>query len=208
MAEPLKPEELSAWLVAHSDRLRGSIKRGIPARYQSTISADDILQEVWVAAHQGLAGFRVTDSTSIDRWLQVIAKNKLIDALKHVRTAKRGRDQVIERNAHQQHSSLDDLMARLVGSIRTPSSEAAIREARNQIGVALASLPKDQREVVRMRYEDGMDRPDIASHLGKTEAAVGSLLFRGLRGLKRSLGSANKYYSDARTSLDENRHTE
>ena len=68
--------------------------------------------------------------------------------------------------------------------------------------IALSRLPNDRRTAIRMRYLEGRSRPEIARTMDKSEAAVNSLLFHGLRDLRRRLGDTARFFSDVRSSED------
>jgi RNA polymerase sigma-70 factor (ECF subfamily) len=51
----------------------------------------------------------------------------------------------------------------------------------------LAGLPEIQREVLLLRHCQGWSLNEIAAHLGRTRAAVASLLRRGLQQLRGHL---------------------
>jgi RNA polymerase sigma-70 factor (ECF subfamily) len=57
--------------------------------------------------------------------------------------------------------------------------ENAVRLAK-----ALARLPEDQAEAVRMRHLDGWTLERIADRMGKTDTAIASLLYRGMKNLR------------------------
>ena len=57
--------------------------------------------------------------------------------------------------------------------------ETAVRLAQ-----ALATLPPDQHEAVRLRHLEGWSMQQLTAHFGRSETAVAGLLKRGLRGLR------------------------
>ena len=60
------------------------------------------------------------------------------------------------------------------------------REAR--LAEALAALPEEQREALRLRYVEGLPSKQIAQQLGKTDGAVRVMLTRSLAKLQTMLG--------------------
>ena len=75
----------------------------------------------------------------------------------------------------------------LVASMTTPSAAFSrnVREARLQ--EALAGLPDELREALRLRYVENLPSKEIADRLGKSDAAVRVMLSRGLRRLQATL---------------------
>ncbi len=171
-----------------------------PIELQHVISAEDVLQEVWIAAFRGLPGFRPQGEDAVDRWLTRIAQRAMINAVKAWGRVKRGgRRRQVHRDPDRA-SSLADLFARVASPGRTPSSEAAVTEAVDAVQVALASLPPARREAIWMRYIEGQLPEAIAKTMNKTPGAVNGLLFHGLRQLQERLGDAGKFLSDAPSS--------
>ena len=53
---------------------------------------------------------------------------------------------------------------------------------------ALATLPADQRDALRLRYLEGLSSKEIAARLGKSDGAVRVMLTRSLDRLQHILG--------------------
>lgn len=69
-----------------------------------------------------------------------------------------------------------------------PAEAVVARESAEALRAAIASLPPRCREVIRLRWIDGLDHAEIAEALGITRKAVESNITRGLRGLRETLG--------------------
>ena len=67
---------------------------------------------------------------------------------------------------------------------------AADREGR--LGEALARLPEDQRLAVELHHLEGRTLAETAEIMGRTRSAVASLVFRGLRNLRRMLDEGGR----------------
>ena len=192
-------------LKARAPRLRRYLAMKTPTELQHMISAEDVLQEVWIAAFRSLPGFRPQGKDAVDRWLTCIAQRAMINAVKAAGRIKRGgRHRHVHRNPDRA-SSLADLFARVASPGRTPSSEAAVTEAVDAVQVALASLPPARRQAVRMRYIEGQPPETIARVMKRTPGAINGLLFHGLRQLQERLGDAGKFLSDSPSSEAANR---
>lgn len=195
-------EERTLWraLITGAPRLRQYLATKIPMKLQGVISAEDVLQEVWLAAFQGLGAFRQDGPDALDRWLTCIAHRKLLKAIKAARRVKRGGREVILQGNANRVSSMLDLFVRVASPARSPSSEAAAAEAIDAVQIALASLPEARRRAVWMRHIEGRPCDEIAEAMGKTKPAVNSLLFHGLQQLRDRLGEPARFLSDAPVS--------
>ena len=71
----------------------------------------------------------------------------------------------------------------------TPTQAIARDQRHRQLQVALAQLPEEGREALRLRYVDNLPSKEIAVRLGKSDGAIRVLLTRSLRKLQELLGS-------------------
>ena len=183
--------------MSRADGLYRYIQSKIPAKFQAVIAAEDVLQDVWIGAYRGLSSFNPSRPDALDRWLTGITNHKLIDAIKTAGRLKRGGGAKVVRAAHSRRMSFCDLFARVASPHRSPSRDAAASEVAHAVQIALSRLPADWRRAIRMRFIEGQSQQEIARHMGRTEAAVNGLLFRGLQGLRDRLGDATRFFSDA-----------
>ena len=89
-------------------------------------------------------------------------------------------------------AALDRSSARLAMFLAADQSSPSERAARNEdlvrLADALCALPDDTREAVVLKHCRDWTLAEIANHLGRTPAAVASLLHRGLKQLRGLLG--------------------
>ncbi len=88
--EALDELALQKALLARAPGLRAYLARKIPVKLQGVIAADDVLQELWIAAFQGLPSFLPDGPDALDRWLTTLVQRILINLVKVRQTAKRG----------------------------------------------------------------------------------------------------------------------
>ena len=198
--ERIDEDQLLQILNARAPRLRRYLAKKTPTELQHVVSAEDVLQEVWIAAFRGLPGFRLEGKDAVDRWLTCIAQRVMINAVKAAVRVKRGGRHKFVRQDPDRASSLADLFAHVASPGRTPSSEAAVTEAVDAVQVALATLPPARRRAIWMRYIEGQSQEEIAKAMKRTPGAVNGLLFHGLRQLQDRLASASKLLSDVPSS--------
>ncbi len=197
----LSRDSLHAELLPRVAQLRRYVHRRIPDRLRAAISADDVLQEVWMAAYQAVSSFTPDGPSAIERWLVTITNSKVADAIKAERRMKRGGDRHHIRVARARSKSLADLFMRVQSPQRTPSSEFGTLEAAQAISIALNALGGDRRQAIYMYHIEGRSYREIARELDKTETAVRGLLYHGRRELRSLLGDAAKFFSDVGASV-------
>lgn len=193
-------EMLHRELLPRVQRLRRYVQRKIPHRLRASVSADDILQETWVAAYRTVSTFVPDGPDAVDRWLTTIANSRIVDVVRAAR--RRKRDGLRRRicDASGRLSSLGELFARIQSPQKTPSSEFRAIERAHAVSMALNQLKEDRRRAVYMHYIEGCSQKEIAARIEKTEAAVNSLLYHGLLEMRSVLGDAAKYFSDVDSS--------
>ena len=75
------------------------------------------------------------------------------------------------------------------GSAPDPLDIALLNGRDTEIRAAVAELPRDQREVVLLRFGGGLPNREIAGIMGRSEGAVKLLSFRALTALRQRLGA-------------------
>jgi RNA polymerase sigma-70 factor, ECF subfamily len=182
------PAALGQFLAARRPQLLAYIDSRIGTALRRKLEAEDVLQEVSVEAVRALADadFSQRDPFS---WLCQMAEHRVIDAHRHFfGAAKRdaGREVPIAGNsADSQQAGIIDL---LVASMTTASKVVSRNAREAKLYEALAQLPEEQRDALRLRYVEGLASKQIAEQLGKSDGAVRVLLTRGLRRLQDLLG--------------------
>src|SRR5207248_6970712 len=69
----------------------------------------------------------------------------------------------------------------------SPSENAILNEDVLRLEQALNQLSDDERIAIQLTQQEGWTMQEVATLLGRTQAAVGGLLFRGKRRLRRLL---------------------
>jgi len=134
--------------------------------------AEDLAGDTWVQVIRGLKSFEGDEIGAFRAWVLSIARHRWIDDLR--RTARRHERLVAEvpepAAAPDAASLVHDLM----------STEDAL--------TVIARLPREQAEVVMLRYVVDLDVAHTAELLRKSPGAVRVLAHRGLRRLEWLLG--------------------
>ena len=145
-------EAVSQLLERHTRRVRDYVRMMV----KDDDVADDLTQEILIKVVKVLDEGRYTDKGRFQPWLLRIAHNRVLDyfrAQKQVKTVSEssaGFDILGSKNFAE--PSIED---RLI-------SEQQAEEVRQLIEL----LPAEQREVVKMRYYEGLSFKEIAEHTG------------------------------------------
>lgn len=131
--------------------------------------ARDVVQETYLRAYRGLAGFR--GDASVTTWLYRITANC---GARH-----------LERRARSSHATLDDSVDLVdVRPERDPETAAGTADERRRIVSALAELAPGFRIVVVLRDVYDLSHREIAKELGISQAAAKVRLHRARRILR------------------------
>jgi RNA polymerase sigma-70 factor (ECF subfamily) len=178
-----------ALLARYEPRLRRVIAFRIDPQLQGRLDPDDVLQEVYLVAYQGLPEYRRQPGVSFFLWLRGIANNKLLELHRHhlgvpMRDARR---EVSLYRGPSPEATSAALAARLLGRLTRPS-EAAIRsEAKVRLQEALNAIDPIDREVLALRHFEHLTNAESAAVLGIKETAAGKRYLRALERLREVL---------------------
>lgn len=193
----LSEAALESLLLENGPMLHRYVNARIPRKLRSSIAPEDVIQEVWIAAFKGRHGFRDLGDHSFERWIVTIAGHKLVDFLKAAFALKRFGTTAVGQDPMDRSSTAIMPMGTLPDGHHTPSGEISVRESVEAIRRALTGLADDRARAIRLRHIEGLSLSQIAAAMGKTINAVSSLLFHGRRDLKKRMGNATLYFSDA-----------
>jgi len=134
--------------------------------------AEDMTAEVFLRALRRIDKFSWTGA-DFGSWLLRIARNLVLDNAKSSRA---------------KLEVLNDEMPEDAGGEDKATEMAVLENLDNsQVYSAIKQLSPDQRDVITMRFIQGMDVSAVAEAMGKKEGTVRTLQFRGLKALKKLL---------------------
>ena len=132
--------------------------------------AEDVLQESYVKAYQGLSGF--VGRSSLGAWLARIVRNTAIDQLR----ARRARQSAVTLEADLANAtdapSVFLEQAEYEGFQCDPEARMAEDEMRHTLEQAIASLPAQFRSVFMLREVEGLSLRETAEYLEIPVATV------------------------------------
>jgi RNA polymerase sigma-70 factor (ECF subfamily) len=134
--------------------------------------AEDATERTFLAALRALHTFRDEGST-FRAWLFRIAHNTIANAR---RSRFRGRTEPLPEGLQRAAPNAD------------PAGLVVEAEERRRVLRAVAELPDDRRQVVLLRFVDGLSSREIGQVMDRSEGAARVLLHRALRDLAERLG--------------------
>ena len=132
--------------------------------------AEDATERTFLAALGAIDRYRDEGST-FRSWLFRIAHNQLANALRA-----RSRQRTASLDVVPERAATDD-----------PAHLASLADDARRLRAGVASLSEDRRQVVILRFVDGLTAREIGDVLGRSEGAVRVLQHRALRELAARL---------------------
>jgi RNA polymerase sigma-70 factor (ECF subfamily) len=161
-------------------------ERQLDERIAVRVDASDVIQQTFLEAHRSFPQFAGRDAQDLAAWVQAILDHKVAAAIRD-HTLLQKRNVRRERSMDEPRTGEGPLKQELDAGFSTPSQKVMRGEEAERLTQALAALPHDQREAVRLRHLEGWALADIAPHLGRTPAATAGLIKRGMQTLRRRL---------------------
>ena len=131
--------------------------------------AEDLTSDVFVRALRKLPEFQ-WQGVDIGAWLLTIARNRITDHYKSARV-------------RLEHSTGEIFDSPHQDSIDHPEAVALAKDLSETLGRAMEMLKDEHREVVFLRFVQGLSVAETAEVLERTEGAVKALQYRALRSL-------------------------
>lgn len=182
---------LAEYLQNHRKPLLAFIERQLGEGLRRKVEVDDIYQEVSIEAVRALPEAELGDREPFS-WLCQIAERRIIDAHRRFFGAQKraaGREVGLgSPGGDTQHAAIIDL---LVVSMTTATQALSRNQKEVRLLEALATLPEDQREALRLRYIENLPSKEIAARMNKTDGSVRVMLTRALGKLQQILGPDN-----------------
>lgn len=136
--------------------------------------AEDLTAEVFVKVLEAIDSFTFR-GVPFSSWLYRIAGNRIVDYFR--------------RQPKQPAVALDDT---LIFSDENPVDLLERGLTQHELRGALDRLTEDQKQVIILKFVDGLSNTEVAKVLRKSEGAIKSLQHRGLASLARHLGEMGR----------------
>ncbi len=138
-------------------------------RARDAADAQDLTNDVFLRLVESIRSFEPARGT-FRTWIFGIAHHRLVDYRR--------------RQAVRDHEPLTEALA---NSGDHPSTQAEAWLTRERLRQALHGLTEDQRQVVVLKFIEGLSNTEVAQILRKSEGAINALQYRALRTLRQVL---------------------
>lgn len=154
------------------------IYRYVRLKIGSPTEAEDITSVVFFNAWRTIDHFAPQRESSFAAWLFRLAHNAVVDRYR------RARDII----------SLDSTDKRPILHAIQPGPEAQVERQIDidELYTALELLTPEQREVVLLRFVEGLSAREVGDIMGKHEGAVRGMQFRAIESLRRALARGSE----------------
>ena len=165
MREPPNPEH-GAWVRSAVDRFEGPLTLYTARLLGDADAARDVVQETFLRLCS-------QDRASIDHhlaeWLFTVCRNRALD--------------VLRKESRMTHLS-EEQVHRCLSADPGPADVAERRDLANRVIDLLDSLPTSQREVIRLKFQNGFSYQEISRISGHSVSNVGYLIHAGMKTLR------------------------
>jgi RNA polymerase sigma-70 factor (ECF subfamily) len=155
-------------------RLEALVRSRMGAAVEERLEVEDVVQEAFARALGSIESFQWQGEESFLRWLGGIAEHLI-------------------RKAGETAKRKPELSLEIDPPAPAPSACRALRREERfaRLERALARLPEDQREVIRLFRIEGLKHAEIASRTGRSPEAVRQIAVRALRRLRDLFGKTD-----------------
>jgi RNA polymerase sigma-70 factor (ECF subfamily) len=153
----------------HTDRALLFIRSRLGPKLRTNLESQDVLQDAYLAAHQAFAEFNYTDDGAFLRWLCRIISHRLCDLGDHFAALKRQPVEIPRSNSSGPVTQLDRA------------------EHRELVAQALDKLSDEHRQVLLLRFFEGLTAEEAGQVMQRSAGAVRKLTARALVELGRNL---------------------
>jgi RNA polymerase sigma-70 factor (ECF subfamily) len=159
----------ASWIRSALERFEAPLTRYAYGITGDLERARDVVQDTFLRlcaeSPEGLDG-------RVAPWLFKVCRNRALDVRK-----KEARTLSLEDGRSESWQSPDPI----------PSAELEAKEGLTRVLALLATLPENQREVIRLKFQNELSYREISEVTGLSTSNVGFLIHRGLRSLREKL---------------------
>ena len=169
----------------HRARLKRLLEFRMDRRLRGREDASDILQEVYIDAHQRMRHYLKRPKLSFYVWLRQLTTQRLIDVhRRHLKAERRDVKQEVVINRTALTATSASMAVQLASYLASPSQIAMHAELVTQIEKALGEMDEIDREVIALRHFEELTNAEAAQILGLSPTAAYNRYARALRRLR------------------------
>lgn len=182
---------MAALLEPCRSRLKRMVRWRMDARLTQRFDPSDVVQEAMLTATTKLPEYLNEPVVPFYPWLRRIAWERLVDLERRHLIAQR-RSVVREEPLQPQVSndSLDELTRSLSAQSAGPLTSLVFAEHATVVRLALQKLEETHRELLLLRYVEGLAIEEVAAVMGTTVAATKMRQLRAIRRLRDLLSTS------------------
>jgi len=158
-----------AWIQSVMDHHSGPLTRYAATILGNVDLARDAVQDTFMRL---CTANRAEVELHLAEWLFTVCRNRALDILR-------------KENRVQSLSDLD--LASQASNDPCPATQADRRDSHSRALALLANLPKNQQEVVRLKFQNGLSYAEISRVTKLTVSNVGFLIHTALKTLRQQL---------------------
>jgi RNA polymerase sigma-70 factor (ECF subfamily) len=174
-------------------QLRTWAEARMDAALRARIDPDDVLQEVYLDVARRIDRFEDRGPGSFLSWVRAILDQKVVDARRVAHYKVRDIDREVPAAVGSGSSSYWNLLDNLYAESGTPSRVVRREEAVNALLTCMTHLSEAHRQVIQLRFLNGLSVDEVAGRLGKSKAAVVALTGRALEALRTSMDRMGEF---------------
>lgn len=184
---------LKKLLTVYYPALQQRVSMRMDPRMRARLGPEDVLQQVYLEVFRRMGTFENRGPNSFLTWVLTIADGKLADA--HRECFRKKRD--LARELREGGNALDESAFRLLDQAyadsTTPSRVVRRDEAVAAVLSCLEKLSDVHRDVLELRFLQGLSVADAASRLDKSEASIVAATRRALAALRTAMDERGEF---------------
>jgi RNA polymerase sigma-70 factor (ECF subfamily) len=183
-------QALRALFDRYRERLKQMVALRLDRRLSARVDPSDIVQEALADASRKLEDYSAAPPLPFYPWLYCLTAERLTQAhRRHVHSQGRGVAREEQEAVVFSDGSTLLLVDRLISRDPTPATTLVREEQRRRLLVSLEELAETDRDVLVMRYLEGLSFSEIAAILGIGESAAKMRHLRALRRVREVMGA-------------------
>jgi len=157
------------WIRSVVERYEGPLVRFARRMTGDLERARDVVQETFLRL---CAEDRDRVEAFLSQWLYTVCRNRALD---------------VRRKESRMSSVSSEQLAGCISPDAAPSNQVEVQESMSQILRALDSIPENQQEVIRLKFQNGFSYREISGVTGLSVSNVGFLIHVGLKTIRQRL---------------------